>query len=298
MTTEKVKCGTSTFGDSFVSTNGLIDLTQISSVKDDAMKVMDTPATIVLGAVNPLAAGQHFGVSNESLVSGRNDIASPNVSIFGGGYFRFFGVSGNQEQVVVSDNVTRTTTPSYSSSLLRISYDHSGTQFAQKFRPIAGFGSEVLIKVDGEFVSLTPTVLVDDNSIQYISIDFTTSDTRRIDIIGYKCLFGNVSVGLQDTLVAATRIGPKLLVIADSFGEGEGNEVGQSLSYPLYMQESLGIDDMTLSAVGGTGLIRGDGGKANYQFRFQRDIVDLLPANATIYKLFYNSVAYHSHHTI
>jgi len=253
-------------------------LTELAIKKTD-LKAMDSPPTIAISTTNPLASGQAFDDSNRSVISGRRAISSSNLSIFNGGYFTTFGVNSGQEQVVYSRNTTTTTSGGNISSTIRLSFLTSASQFSVKVRAFAGFGTELLIKVNDEFVSLTPTAVPEDNAIHYVSVDFGSSESRRIDIIGYKLLFGGVYVGLQDTIVAAERRGPKAFMIGDSFSDGTGNEVGSALSFPIYMQEFLGIDDLTLSAVGGTGLIRGDGGKANYQFRFQRDIVDLMPSD-------------------
>lgn len=282
MSLTKMTCGVSTTTDLISNVNGLIDFSNFTdalklSVNPSAMSTMDSPPVITLGAINPLESGQAFSISNDSIISGNRDFSSPNVSIFGGGYFQLFGVSGGQEQVIISNNVTSRTTPAYIPSTIRLSFVMTGSTFAIKVRPLAGYGTQLMIKVNGEFLSLTPTTLVDDNTIQYASVDFGSSKTRRIDVLGFKLMFGGVFVSLQDTVTAAERNGPKLFMIGDSFSEGAGNELGGSLSFPVYMQEYLGIDDLTLSSVGGTGLLRGDSGKANYQYRFQRDIVDLLP---------------------
>lgn len=281
---KKLVRGISTAGDIFDNVNGLIDFSKFTdalklSVNPNAMAIMEGAPTISVSETNPLENGQYFSVSNDSIVSGYRSISSPNMSIFGGGYFQLWGVNSGGQEVINSANVTTRTNPTYLTSTVRLSFLMTGSEFAFKVRAIAGYGSELLIKVDDEFLSLTPTVIPDTNTINYVSVDFGSSKTRRVDIIGYKILFGGVSVSLQDTLVAAERRGPKTFLIGDSFSDGSGNEIGPSLSYPTYIQEYLGIDDLTLSGVGGTGVLRGDSGKANYQFRFQRDIVDLLPVD-------------------
>lgn len=145
-----------------------------------------------------------------------------------------------------------------------VSFVHTGTSL-EVVLVIATGG--VLLRVDDEYVSLTPTTIATNPAA--IKLDFgAVRKTRRIDVIGSMSFCG-VCINAADDIWAAPIRGPRVICVGDSFTT---NAAG---GWPNWFADAMGWDDVWASGVGGTGLLNTNGG-ASKTFR-QRLASDVLP---------------------
>ena len=155
----------------------------------------------------------------------------------------------------------------------RISFMHDGQKLAIKFKGVTG---SMLIKVNDEYISVTPQIIANDGALNYYFVDFGTADTRRIDVIGYNIRFGGVATEQTGSIYPAATRGPRVCIVGDSFTEGSGVTTGNVDGYVTYLQDLLGWDDVFNCGQGGTGYV---GGGAGYRFgeRLGTDVVPYDP---------------------
>lgn len=281
MTIEKLTSGVdqndpsaSTGREVAAAVNALIDACKYNNLSDSnlsakSIKTMQSPPTVTISTTNSLSAGQRWAATNNSN-TGSQLYTSGAFSVFRGGYYDA-GPSFPRNQSIIANDITGALV---TSQVSQVSFIYTGATFsAQLFGAI-----QVLIKVNDEFVSLTPVTSPADGNYYYLNVDFSSVEQRRIDLIMVYTRFGGIWTGLTDVIRPAPRRGIKSFVMSDSFGEGVGNEVGQIWSWVTYLAEFLGWDDVTASAVGGTGLIATPGApKVPYRQRIQHDVLDLMP---------------------
>lgn len=236
-----------------------------------AFAVMASPPTVSVSAVNPLSSGQRFAATNQD---GAADLSY--VSIFRAAYPYQRDANYPLYDFIGHKTVSYDSTPTYKNLTTQISFIHTGVKCAVY---VSGSGTQILIKVDDEFVSLTPTSVASDGGLYFVIIDFgATEAQRRIDVIGggSPLNFGGIYAGNGDIVQPATRRGPRSVFVGDSFGEGTGNDVSSLYSWIDYCTEYLGWDDVIKSAVGGTGVVHA-GSRYNFQQRALRDIAGANP---------------------
>lgn len=231
--------------------------------------VMPTPPTVTSGTTNTLSAGQRWAATN-SANAGSQQFGASAISLFRGGYWEA-GPAFPDNQGLISRNLTGSAIPS---QVNQASFLHTGSRFNVQIKGL----SRVLIKIDGQFTSLTPVSIPNDGNFYHILVELGSVATRRVDVLMYNARFGGVWTDLTDVVEPAPRRGLRTFVVGDSFGEGTGNEVHDIWSWITYLAEYLGWDDVTASAVGGTGLLTTPGGgKVVFGDRIQRDVLDLIP---------------------
>lgn len=244
-----------------------------AAVSLNNITVMSSPPTVSSGTTNTLSAGQRFAATN-SQDAGSQQFPGSAVNLFRGGYWEA-GPAFPDNQGLISRNLTGGGIPS---QVNQASFYHTGTQFNLQVKGLA----RVLIKVDGQFVSLTPVSIPNDGNFYFVLVQFSGSATRRIDVLMYNTRFGGVWTDLVSVVQPAPPRGMKAFVVSDSFGEGAGNEIHDMWSWVTYLAEYLGWDDTTASAVGGTGLLATPGGgKVVFNARIQRDVLDLIQPGET-----------------
>jgi hypothetical protein len=252
--------------------NALVDKYQLPKTLLP-IRVMQSPPTVSSGTTNNLSTGQRWAATN-SANAGTQQFAGSAFSLFRGGYWSA-GPAFPDNQGVVSNDLTGNFIPSL---VNQASFIHTGSRFSVQVKGL----SQILVKVNDEFVSLTPTNIPLDGNFHFVMVDFGSVATRRIDILMYNTRFGGVWTDLTGVIQPAPRRGLKAFVVGDSFAEGSGNESGAIWSWVTYMAEMLGWDDVTCSAVGGTGLIATTGApKVPFGQRIQRDVLDLMPVDET-----------------
>jgi lysophospholipase L1-like esterase len=243
-----------------------------ASIKE--IKVMASPPTVTESTTNTLSAGQRWAATNNA--SAPNQLfASGAFSIWRGGYWDI-GAAFPDREGIQAKNITNGAT--FSTLVNQVSFIHTGSRFAVQVKQ----GSSVLIKVDDEFVTLTPLAIGAGGSFTYVLVDFSgVVATRRIDVLLYNSRFGGIWTDLVASIEPAVRRGLKTFFVGDSFSEGSGNEVSPMWSWCNYVAEYLGLDDATVSGLGATGLIAATAPKVPYIGRIQRDVLDLMPGDET-----------------
>lgn len=169
------------------------------------------------------------------------------------------------------NNVTVSDTPSYGGTSFGASFMHTGTSFEII---LGSTTTSFLIKVNDQYVSLTPTTIAGSGSaLNYYKYAFSGSARRRIDIIGYNLSFCGVNINPTDTLSPAPIRGPRTIIMGDSF---QVANLPQGISTAF--GDVLGWDDVWASGVGGTGYLATNGGTApTLRQRFQNDVAQYAP---------------------
>lgn len=135
----------------------------------------------------------------------------------------------------------------------------------------------MMVKVNGEYVSLTPQVLVGTN---FYFIDFGSVGTRQIELSLQPGNFGRVYTDATGTISPSPANGPKTVIVGDSFAAGQGTSAGMSFlgAFPAWFADLIGWDDVIVSGIGGTGYLATNGGVATtYRQRLQHDVIDNAP---------------------
>lgn len=154
---------------------------------------------------------------------------------------------------------------------------------------VKGLSTNITAKVNDQYVSLTPTVVPTNASLNFYSLTFPTAQLRRIDFIGDNVLsafkFGGFWVSATDTLYPAPiRGGLRMMIMGDSFTTSTGAG-STALGFPGVVGEYLGIDDVWQSGIGGTGLIN-PGNYCTYQQRVLTDVIPFAPDELIIQGFF------------
>jgi hypothetical protein len=136
------------------------------------------------------------------------------------------------------------------------------------------------LKVDDKYLALSPnTSIPSDGSEYYVSIDFGSVQTHRVEVLGVLA-FGGVWIETTGTLMAAPKRGPRVIVCGDSITEGAGYHAsGGGLSFVQFFSEFLGWDDVWQSGVGATGYLNTSpgSGKVKLRDRLATDVVAFAP---------------------
>ncbi|MXO55876.1 hypothetical protein GRI36_03170 [Altererythrobacter gangjinensis] len=223
--------------------------------------VMAAPPQIIVGSTPSLLRAWFAG-------SGSN--AYPLASNVQGGHFTFCRglpdtaapTLGFKPAPTVSTEPNGTRVPSGQ----QFSFYHEGASLELHFQ---NNDRGYLLKIDGEYVSLTPRI---DAGQTYSRIDLGTRKLRRFDLITYKAAFAGVWTAVSDTIYAAPVRGPRTICIGDSFTEAD------AAGWTNWFAESLGWDDVWTSAVGGTGYVNNGNGLAlNWQERLAPDVIAYRP---------------------
>lgn len=255
-----------------ISVGGATWLKKNVRLNPQAMSVMASAPTVTASQTNTLSAGQFFAAANGDASAAVGDGA---FNLFRSAYYQALGSSYPAYFYITSLTFTQGSPSAYANLTTQLSFRHTGSRFAIF---LSGNGASMLVKVDGQFVSLTPTALANDGNLYYVLVDFSSAVAdRRIDILMFGAALGGVYTDQTDSMRPASQRGPKVVVLNDSFGEGTGNEVSQLYSWITYFAEYLGWDNVVSSAVGATGLLAGALPKVPYGARAARDVAALFP---------------------
>ena len=138
---------------------------------------------------------------------------------------------------------------------------------------LSGQGQTVLIKINDQYLSLTPQTFANDGGFYYLYIPFGSLDIRRVDIISNASgVFGGVYTAATETVEPAPIRGSSVVVMGDSFTEGTGATFGSVQSYVQIMADALGWDNVISSGVGSTGFLATTGSRLTYRQRFATDL--------------------------
>ncbi|MEY2854648.1 MAG: hypothetical protein RL030_1780 [Pseudomonadota bacterium] len=243
----------------------------VPRINPKALTAMASPPTITNLTSNALSAGQFWASTNQDITSAKQ-VNSPAFSYFRGGYYDLLATGFPDYFYTYARTVTDGA--ANNSLVVQVSFVHTGSTCAIRYKGATG---HFFVKVNDEFVSLTPVTVPNDGLEYYYQIDFGSVGTRRIDFVAYNSRFGGVYGNLTDTIAPAQRRGPRMVVLSDSFGEGSGATYSV-LSWISYLAEYLGWDDIVPSALGSTGMIAVSAPKTNYIGRAVRDVAGLRPS--------------------
>lgn len=137
-------------------------------------------------------------------------------------------------------------------------------------------GQAVTILVDGQLIG-DPIDLGSTGLTTGIPLTFSGRGVRRITVITR--YFWGVMLGPNDTIWrSAAPLGPRVIVIGDSFTDGTGVTIAPGLNgYSAQLGFLRGWEDVWASGVGGTGYLQADSGNVNYRDRLQADVVSRAP---------------------
>ncbi|WP_322080184.1 SGNH/GDSL hydrolase family protein [Burkholderia cenocepacia] len=172
-------------------------------------------------------------------------------------------------------NVTTSGTPTYGATSVGIPFYHTGQNLELVIAQNAGMFFRV--KVDGQYVSLTPQASAGDSSIHYYLHAFASRARRRIDIIGYNFQFVGVNTDANDTITPAEIRGPRCIFLGDSFTAGSGASAATVTNYVNAFADAMGWDDVWASGVGGTGYLNPGAANVTFAQRVQRDVIAYAP---------------------
>lgn len=151
---------------------------------------------------------------------------------------------------------------------------------------IASNSNVMLVKVNGQYVSLTPTALGAGPTKFYYMMDFGSSANRRIDIIGGGNFLRLYSLGgdaIASVMPAPIR-GPTCIFLGDSFTAGVGPTGVTANNYAAQFADIMGWDDVRSSGIGGTGYINTNSGQyLTFGQRVPYDIIPYAPDIAWFY---------------
>lgn len=205
-----------------------------------------------------------FSASAPAGTTSQAGYTSSKVTIMGGVAFDDTGNGRRQIRSLSSDGIA----PSAGGGKFATQSDAPlmGFYFYNRFR-----GN---VWVDGELVVVAEDQTVD---LAFLNLDFTgmprkmrsfvfevSSETQFIGL--YATAFDTFAPYVPDNAIKAVWLG-------DSFVEPRQN----GLSYANRMSGLLGIEDLRVSGLGGTGLVQTNGALVNYQSRFAVDVVNAAP---------------------
>lgn len=238
-----------------------------------------TVASTAITATKHWATTTRQDVGNGTTFTTR--VAADAFALLGAGGFAVRGVGANSSFAIAPTNVTYND-GSRPDNCWHADFMHVGDSldFQIYGETISGGGPKVLIKIDDEYVSLTPTQ-VGTTVQQFISMPLGSVASRRISIIG-KFSFCGVHTGANDSVYPAPVRGPRCIVVSDSFGEGTGaSSAGAGTAHPLGLiqvfSDFLVWDDVWSSSVSGTGFRNAPTTKLYYGQRVATDVYPYSP---------------------
>lgn len=232
-----------------------------------ARRVMSTPPTIgalaAATAITSSKAWRAVTTSGSSFAYGYNHFTFTK-----GGEPTRHGDANPDYFTVSFKHITGNAAGPYAVEFL---FDGTTLEFA--FKDLAGYYTT--IKVDDEYVSLTPSASGGSGGIRYLPITFASRAVRRITILNSGAYFYGVQTGPNDTVTPAPVRGPRCIVATDSFGS-TGAAGAATTSFVQVMADYLGWDDVWASHAGGTGYVN-PGTTVKLADRFQSDVADNNP---------------------
>lgn len=249
-------------------------------------RVMTSPPTVTVASASQFTGARFLPATIAQDVGNgtqfNTKLAANDFALAGAGNFKVTGTGADSSRTIHPENV------SYNDSVntmnfWRAAVQHAGSKIEFVVRGVsqdAAAGTKLLFKVNDEYVSLVPTQ-VGTAGLQYITLDFGSPASRRIEIIG-KMRFGGAYVGQNDTAYPAPIRGPRTIILGDSWTASTGaTSPGTGPAYPLgWVQcfaDIMGWDDVWPSGIGGTGYLNVSGGPRTYRTRLATDVVPYNP---------------------
>jgi hypothetical protein len=235
-------------------------------------QVMASPPTLAISTTNPIPSGQFYSATNQSTGSLSAPFNTANWTLTRAGNPGIAGATFPLFKFMNFNSIASVT----GSNVVGLSVIFSGTVLVMSLRDL---NTGILVKVNDQYVSLTPTSTGATGSTTFFSITFGAAVTGvRIDILSSDILgsfsFGGMFTGsLTDTLEPAEIRGPRVIVLGDSITTATGASA-QPFGYVGVFAEYMGWDDVWPSGVGGTGMLT-----ATATAYITRLVTDVLPYN-------------------
>ncbi|MBK6874069.1 MAG: SGNH/GDSL hydrolase family protein [Kineosporiaceae bacterium] len=141
-----------------------------------------------------------------------------------------------------------------------------------------GMTNTLWISVDDEYAHASPVSVPNDGNTYFLPVTFATRQWRKIRIeFPTQVIFGGVTVGTNDTVMATVKASPRVIVHGDSFSEGTG---GGYSTRPWWrtLGNAVGWHDMWSTSLGGTGwLATGPSGRPKLRDRLASDVYPYTP---------------------
>lgn len=183
--------------------------------------------------------------------------------------FAVKGAAGVQRSFIVGTNVSFTT--GRACDTLAASFTHTGYGFVVL---MGEYGNDVLLKVDDQYVTLTPQTFSNSNIEAYGVVMFATSAKRRIDVLTSSGAFGGIMCGANDPVCPSEIRGPTIITVGDSYIGGAAS-FASTQSWFQISADLMGWDDAISSGIGGSGFISVGSGSPY----FNRLATDVFPYN-------------------
>lgn len=238
--------------------------------------VMASPPTVTWSTTNTIT-GRFWPAANAGPGGTAGIVSSPYFTFTRCGSILTGQASMATKTYVYGTSVNYNSVQSF--NVMGVSFIHTGTQFAIY---MGGYSERILIKVDDQYVTMTPHNFANDGSLNYGSVVFATAGRRRIELLissGTNPPFGGVYTDAGDAIQPANVRGPRVIMVGDSFCEGSNAASGPCSNYPVVFSELMGWDDVWTSGVGGTGFLNAGVGHLTYR---QRLATDVFPYNPDI----------------
>ncbi|CUT12549.1 hypothetical protein BF49_3629 [Bradyrhizobium sp.] len=244
--------------------------------------VMGTPPTVAMSAANTnsLSAGRYWPA-----VTAQNNVGA-NTAVYGP--FTYAGAASPLQQTTYAgclffSNVSYGGTTNFGGGATGRKFNHATIAFyyfgSQFNIAMVGNGvqSKFALKIDDQYVSLTPASVPTSANFYYYNVSFAAPGWHRVEIIiDQNFLFNGIWTGVTDSVMPCAVRGPRVLYVADSFGEGSGAIFpGSAIAQRVF--ENLGWNNYICSGVGGTGLLATFGTSTKYRDRFATDVLPYVP---------------------
>lgn len=242
-------------------------------------KVMSNPPTITSGSASTLP----------TLVPSSSGSASYPVTGFVNGNFTINKTRNLQglNQYVYGGSAQNVLSPAaYYSNQFGVSAFITDSVFEFGVRA-SGTDRLLVVKIDDEYVSLTPTAPGTGGALVYYKYDFSSvggNKERRVDIIGTNISFVGFFLTATGAIRPAPNRGPRMVILGNSFIQSQGNASGSTMGVVQTISDSLGWDDVIGSGVGGADYLSNNSGTSP-TFR-QRVVGDFLNANPQVGMIF------------
>jgi hypothetical protein len=249
----------------------------------NVQQLMASPPTVAIATTNPASAGQQFIPTVQG--AAQSAINTANWSFHRSGSPAVYGNTNPNYNFIGFNSIPSAT----GSNVVSTSVIFSGTVLVYRCKGVA---SSVFVKVNDQYVSLTPVAVPSNGSSNYISVTFGSAVVgARVEFIQSNifgsCAFGGMWTGSNtDTLEPAEIRGPRIIVLGDSVTTATGSTGSAALGFVQVMAEYLGFDDVWPSGIGGTGMINA-GTYVTYINRLATDVFPYNPSEVII-QGFYN----------
>lgn len=148
-------------------------------------------------------------------------------------------------------------------------FRHYGSALEIEFAPTNN--TRFLLKVDDEYVSLTPHQIVATTGYVW-KFDFGSAASRRIELISHNAIPRNIWTANIDAITPASVRGPRVIAFGDSFTAAAPS------GWWLAFGDALGWDDVWASGVGGTGYkATNSGSSLKFRDRLAQDVIAYSP---------------------